>query len=392
MQQIILLDREREHLLPIVFTRSIGEIRIGILTIREKWEKYTNAAINLKTAEYLQNKYTLPQTTEETLWIDARILPNKDLVNEILKLEINQILIYDNNFIAVRSKNYSENIINSQIQNNINCKIYNEDIKFIKRTWDIFSLNGEEIIKDFELLTRNRQSENIPNFVYAKRRDNIFIEKGVKLSPCSLDAEGGCIYLGKNSEIMDFATIKGPVALGEHSQIKAGAKIYSNTTIGPHCKIAGELNNVIFQSYSNKAHEGFIGNAYIGEWCNIGADSNNSNLKNTYEKIKMWNYALNSYEDTGLQFAGLIMGDHTKLGINTMLNTGTVIGCSCNIFGAGFPRTFIPSFRWGGASGLQIYDFNKAILTATNMMYRRDKVLSNVDIEILKWIFDKETF
>ncbi len=391
MQQIILLDREREHLLPIVFTRSIGDIRIGILTIREKWEKYTNAAINLKTAEYLQNKYTLPQTTEETLWIDARILPNKDLVNEILKLEINQILIYDNNFIAVRSKNYSENIINSQIQNNINCKIYNEDIKFIKRTWDIFSLNGEEIIKDFELLTRNRQSENIPNFVYAKRRDNIFIEKGVKLSPCSLDAEGGSIYLGENSEIMDFATIKGPVVLGEHSQIKAGAKIYGNTTIGPHCKIAGELNNVIFQAYSNKAHEGFVGNAYIGEWCNIGADSNNSNLKNTYKKIKMWNYALNSYEDTGLQFAGLIMGDHTKLGINTMLNTGTVIGCSCNIFGAGFPRTFIPSFRWGGASGLQIYDFNKAILTATNMMSRRDKVLSSIDINILKWIFDKET-
>lgn len=392
MQQIILLDREREHLLPIVFTRSIGDIRIGILTIREKWEKYTNAAINLKTAEYLQNKYTLPQTTEETLWIDARILPNKDLVSEILKLEINQILIYDNNFIAVRSKNYSENILNSQIQNNINCKIYNEDIKFIKRTWDIFSLNGEEIIKDFELLTRNRQSENIPDYVYAKRRDNIFIEKGVKLSPCSLDAEGGSIYLGENSEIMDFATIKGPVVLGEHSQIKAGAKIYGNTTIGPHCKIAGELNNVIFQAYSNKAHEGFIGNAYIGEWCNIGADSNNSNLKNTYEKIKMWNYALNSFEDTGLQFAGLIMGDHTKLGINTMLNTGTVIGCSCNIFGAGFPRTFIPSFRWGGASGLQIYDFNKAILTAANMMHRRDKSLSNVDIEILKWIFDKETF
>ena len=391
MQQIILLDREREHLLPIVFTRSIADIRIGILTIKEKWGKYTNAAINLKTAEYLQNKYTLPQTTDETLWIDARTLPSKDLVNEILKLEINQILIYNNNFIAARSKNYSENNINSQIHNNINCKIYNEDIKLIKRTWDIFSFNGEEIIKDFELLTHNRQSENIPDYVYAKRRDNIFIEKGVRLSPCSLDAEEGSIYLGENSEIMDFATIKGPVALGEHSQIKAGAKIYGNTTIGPHCKIAGELNNVVLQAYSNKAHEGFIGNAYIGEWCNIGADSNNSNLKNTYEKIKMWNYALNTYENTGLQFAGLIMGDHTKLGINTMLNTGTVIGCSCNIYGAGFPRTFIPSFRWGGASGWQIYDFNKAILTATNMMYRRGKVLSSIDIDILKWIFDRET-
>jgi len=225
MQQIILLDREREHLLPIVFTRSIADIRIGILTIKEKWEKYTNAAINLKTAEYLQNKYTLPQTTDETLWIDARTLPSKDLVNEILKLEINQILIYNNNFIAVRSKTYSENNINSQIHNNINCKIYNEDIKLIKRTWDIFSFNGEEIIKDYELLTHNRLSENIPDYVYAKRRDNIFIEKGVRLSPCSLDAEEGSIYLGENSEIMDFATIKGPVALGEHSQIKAGAKI-----------------------------------------------------------------------------------------------------------------------------------------------------------------------
>lgn len=390
MQDIILIDIDRDHLLPIVFTRSIGDIRVGILTIKEKWQKYTNANIFLYTTEYLQNKYSLPQTTDETIWIDARILPDKGLVKEILKLDKDQILINNGAFVAVRTKNYSKELINNNIQNNINYQIYNGQIKLIQRTWDIFSFNGEEINKDFELLTHNRQSEAIPDYVFTKRKDKIFLEKGVKLSVCSLDAEQGNIYLGENSEIMDFAVIKGPLSLGEYSQIKAGAKIYGNTTIGPHCKIGGEVNNVVFQAYSNKAHDGFMGNAFIGEWCNIGADTNNSNLKNTYDKIQMWNYALDRYENTGLQFAGLIMGDHTKLGINTMLNTGTVIGCSCNIFGAGFPRTFIPSFRWGGASGFKIYNFDQAINTAKNMMMRREITITSLDIEILKYIFELE--
>lgn len=392
MQQIILIDRYREHLLPIVFTKPIAEIRVGIMTIKEKWEKYTNAKVDILSADYLKNKFPTPETDQDTIWIDARILPNSNLARTVLNIDKKQLLIDTNgDFVALRNKEFLNVLHNNELDSGINHVIYQDEIELIKKTWDIFTHNGNEIKKDFLLLTNGRDSAKIPDYVYATKVENIFLEPGVKLSPCSLDAEDGPIYLGKNSEILDFATIKGPFAILEHSQIKIGAKIYGNSTIGPQCKVGGEINNVVFQSYSNKAHDGFIGNAYIGEWCNIGADSNNSNLKNTYEKVKMWNYAINAYENTGLQFAGLVMGDHTKLAINTMLNTGTVIGCSCNIFGAGFPRTFIPSFRWGGAGGFRVYDFDKAISTASNMMNRRDKKLSETDIEILKYVFEKET-
>ena len=265
---------------------------------------------------------------------------------------------------------------------------YPGEISLINFPWKIFQLNGQEIAADFTILTAGRKSKKLSSTVRVLAPENIFVEPGFKGEHITLNASTGPFYLGPNTEIMEGSVIRGPFALCEGSTVKLAAKIYGPTTVGPNCKIGGEVNNSVLHSNSNKGHDGFLGNAVLGEWCNIGADTNNSNLKNNYAEVKVWNYARQRFIKSGLQFCGLIMGDHSKCGINTMFNTGTVVGVAANIFGSGFPRNFIPSFTWGGAAGKSTNQMNKVLETASRVMERRGVQLSDEDKSILQWIYD----
>jgi len=386
----ILIDNSEdfENLLPLTFTRPISELRIGILTIKEKWEKFLNSSLSFCTSEYLQKKYPINIGTKN-IFINSTILPEKILIEEIENLKENEILKFNDIIIAANSGSaLIKSLTNSECINfkQINSKIIK--IKKINFPWDLFLLNKEEINSDFELLTINKTSEKLSKTNTIIGDGKIFLEEGAKCEASVLNTTGGPIYIGKNAEVMEGSLIRGPFALCHDSAIKMGAKIYGPTTIGPYSKAGGEINNSIIFGYSNKAHDGFIGQSIIGEWCNLGADTNASNLKNTYGSVKIWNYRKKSFINTGLQFCGLIMGDHSKCGINTMFNTGTVVGISANIFGAGYPRNYIPSFSWGGSTGFSLYKFEKAIENIQEMMKRRNKSLTDIDIEILQYIYN----
>ena len=374
---VILFDSNRSNFYPLSYTRPISEFRIGILTIKEKWTHYYKN-ISTKTEDYLVSKYPI-RKQKENLWIDASVLPSKELKTELDSLRNGELLESNGKIIAFKNLNYSFKNLNK-----INTSIL---VNSIENICDIFSDNGREIEADFKLLTKARKSQKISdtNTVIGK---HIFIEKGAKISCSILNAENGPIYIGKNTEIMEGAIIRGPFAMGENAVLKMGAKIYGPTTLGPHCKVGGEVNNSVFFGYSSKAHDGFLGNSVIGEWCNLGADTNNSNLKNNYTEIKLWNYEMERFKKTGLQFCGLIMGDHSKCGINTMFNTGTVIGVSANIFGSGFPRNFVPSFSWGGASGFQVYKLPKVFEVASKVFERRKLDFDENEQNILSEVYD----
>ena len=374
---VILFDSNRSNFYPLSYTRPISEFRIGILTIKEKWTHYYKN-ISTKTEDYLVSKYPI-RKQKENLWIDASVLPSKELKTELDSLRNGEVLESNGKIIAFKNLNYSFKNLNK-----INTSIL---VNSIENIWDIFADNGREIEADFKLLTKARKSQKISNTntVIGK---HIFVEKGAKISCSILNAENGPIYIGKNTEIMEGAIIRGPFAMGENAVLKMGAKIYGPTTLGPHCKVGGEVNNSVFFGYSSKAHDGFLGNSVIGEWCNLGADTNNSNLKNNYTEIKLWNYEMERFKKTGLQFCGLIMGDHSKCGINTMFNTGTVIGVSANIFGSGFPRNFVPSFSWGGASGFQVYKLPKVFEVASKVFERRKLDFDENEQNILSEVYD----
>ena len=374
---VILFDSNRSNFYPLSYTRPISEFRIGILTIKEKWTHYYKN-ISTKTEDYLVSKYPI-RKQKENLWIDASVLPSKELKTELDSLRNGEVLESNGKIIAFKNLNYSFKNLNK-----INTSIL---VNSIENIWDIFSDNGREIEADFKLLTKARKSQKISdtNTVIGK---HIFVEKGAKISCSILNAENGPIYIGKNAEIMEGAIIRGPFAMGENAVLKMGSKIYGPTTLGPHCKVGGEVNNSVFFGYSSKAHDGFLGNSVIGEWCNLGADTNNSNLKNNYAEVKLWNYEMERFKKTGLQFCGLIMGDHSKCGINTMFNTGTVIGVSANIFGSGFPRNFVPSFSWGGASGFQVYKLPKVFEVASKVFERRKLDFDENEQNILSEVYD----
>lgn len=380
----ILFDSDvRNSLLPFTYTRPVADIRIGILTIREKWEFFLGFTTTTITEEYLEDKYPMVEL-ENNILINASFLPTQNLVNQIRKLSKNQAIFQDDQIIAFFTSDTQENVdfdSYEQIE-------FLDDLIQIKQTTDIFLLNDKAIQADFNLITKGRVSEPIPEGVHVVDKENIFIEKGASITFSSLNASKGPIYIGKDSEIMEGSLVRGPFALGENSILKMGAKVYGATTLGPYCKVGGEINNSVLFGYSSKGHEGFLGNSVLGEWCNIGADSNTSNLKNNYAEVKLWNYDDERFINTGLQFCGLMMGDHSKCGINTMFNTGTVIGVSANIFGAGFPRNFIPSFSWGGVAGFTTYHMNKVIEVAKVVMKRRGLELSQLDKNILQYVFE----
>lgn len=384
MNYILFDGNVRNQLLPFTFTRPVADLRVGILTIREKWEKYLGFATSTVTEDYLSTKFPMVEMNENIL-INASFLPNDNLVTLIKGLSENQAIFFEEEPIAFFSNEGQEIDFDS-----FEVKQYNSsDLLRIQHTWDIFKLNGEAIRMDFEQITYNRISQPIPEMTPVFNRDQIFIEEGASLPLCSLNANDGPIYIGKNSEIMEGSMIRGPFALCEGATIKMSSKIYSNTTIGPYSKIGGEVNNCVIFGNSNKGHDGFLGNSVIGEWCNLGADTNNSNLKNNYAEVRLWDYETEGFARTGLQFCGLMMGDHSKCGINTMFNTGTVVGVSANIFGSGFPRNFIPSFSWGGNKGFSTYLTKKAFEVAEMVMSRRNEEFTEEDAKILEHVFEE---
>ncbi|MBA6155402.1 GlmU family protein [Tenacibaculum sp. S7007] len=381
----ILFDGDvRTALLPFTYTRPVADIRVGILTIREKWEKHLGLTTTTITEEYLEEKYPMVEM-EENVMLNASFLPTKPLVEMVQNLTQNQAIFKDEDVIAFYTSDTQDEVDFSnyeQIE-------FDDELIQIKNTWDIFSLNDKAIRADFDLITEGRTSEPIPETVNCVKREDIFLEEGVKLTFATLNATNGPIYIGKNAEVMEGVVVRGALAMCESSVLKLGAKIYGATTLGPHCKVGGEVNNSVLMGYSNKGHDGFLGNSVLGEWCNIGADSNNSNLKNNYAEVKLWNYEIGRFAKTGLQFCGLMMGDHSKCGINTMFNTGTVVGVSANIFGSGFPRNFVPSYSWGGASGFTEYKTNKVFEVAEVVMKRRSIEFDDKEKKILEHVFEE---
>ena len=384
MNYILFDGPARNALLPFTFTRPVADILIGIMTIRQKWEMRLGSTTTTLTEEYLSEKFPMVEM-DENVMINASFVPNAVLAEMVGGLKSNQAIFKGEDVIAFYT---GEN------QEEVNFDTY-EIIEFegeclrVEHTWDIFSKNDAAIREDFELLTEGRKSQPIPKSVNTIAKENIFIEEGAKLEFVTLNASTGPIYIGKNAEIMEGSVIRGPFALCEGAGVKLGAKVYGATTVGPYSKIGGEVNNSVLFCYSNKGHDGFLGNSVLGEWCNIGADSNNSNLKNNYEEVKLWSYETEAFEKTGLQFCGLMMGDHSKCGINMMFNTGTVVGVSANIFGAGFPRNFVPSFSWGGAAGFTIYMTKKAFETARLVMSRRGVDFDEKEAAILQHVFEE---
>ena len=355
MNYILFDGPYRDHLLPLTYTKPVADLRIGILTIREKWEKLLDTTTTTVTEDYLSGKFPMVEMAENIM-ICGSVLPTGELVEAVRNLKAGEALYQGDELLAFYSREDEE--VDPESGTRIE---FEQKLIIIRHSWDLFRNNGEALESDFELLTHGRKSAPIPKGVHCINKERIFLEDGVEISYGVLNAKKGPIYIGPNAEVHEGSMIRGPFAMGEYSVVKMGAKVYGPTTLGPKSKIGGEVNNAILSGYCSKGHDGYLGNAVIGEWCNMGADSNNSNLKNTYAEVKMWDYAERRFVRTGLQFCGLIMGDHSKSAINTMFNTGTVVGVSANIYGANFPRNFVPSFSWGGALGFKTYTLSKAI-------------------------------
>jgi UDP-N-acetylglucosamine diphosphorylase/glucosamine-1-phosphate N-acetyltransferase len=387
---LILFDYNRENLKPLTFTRPVAELRIGILTIREKWERMLDMKASYYTEAYLSTKYPANFDPLNVL-INGSVLPTPELCKYILnKLPDNTLLVKGDTPIVLKTTQPTAKAFLTGEQKVSAVLDWNSDCVEIEYPWDLFGKNAAALKADFALLTEGRTSRplSISNKVIGDI-NQIFLEEGAWVECAILNTENGPIYIGKNATVMEGSTIRGGFALCESSSTKMGAKIYGPTTIGPHSKVGGEVNNSIILGYTNKGHDGFLGNSVLGEWCNLGADTNNSNLKNNYGEVRVWDYGSRSFHHTGLQFCGLIMGDHSKTAINTMINTGTVVGVSSNLFGGGFPRKFVPSFSWGNNKRFETYQLNKAKATAMRVMERRNKELDATEAAILKHIFEE---
>lgn len=382
MRNVILYDVARVHdnLLPITYTRPVAGIRLGIETIREKWERAFPGEYSYKvSAEYLAPKFPLKEAdTLDDYYIASHVCPSDELVKAIEALPCGCRLTVDGEEIARHGKEAEDTVEYDPIH-----------ITALRSLTEIFTLNGEALEYDFEKVTAGRTSQPISRTVTIIGDPSwVFIEEGAWVEAAVLNVQNGPIYIGSNAEIMEGTLVRGPLALCHDSHINMGTRVYGATTIGPWCKVGGELSNVVMLGYSNKAHDGFLGNAVIGEWCNLGADCVASNLKNDYTEIKLWNYPAHRFLRTGLQFCGLIMADHSKAGINTMFNTATVVGVGCNIHGSGFPRNFVASFSEGGAAGFSDVAMSKFFDIARRAMARRHVELTQTDIDIFEAIRD----
>lgn len=390
VQNIVLCDTQQAHddLLPLSFTRPIAHFRVGIHTILEKWQDILPGDYTTMPVEYLREKYT-PSLTDDTLYIASNILPDAQLAKALSLLEKGEALYVDQLFIACRGE---IGLIKAEQFRRVE---YEHEVDKIEFIFDVFRQNSKQIVSDFLRITKDRESQPLPDhclFIGPKRLEDgtpaLFIEEGASLAGCTINTTDGPIYIGRDAQVMEGACLRGPLALCNNAKAKMHAKLYGGSTFGPYCKVAGEIDNTVFFGFSNKAHDGYLGNAVIGEWCNIGAGTNASNLKNDYSKIRIWNYPRHTFMRTDLQFCGLIMGDHSKAGINCMFNTATVIGVGCNIHGAGFPRTFIPSFSEGSpVAGFTDVSLKKFYDIAERVMARRDVPLTDTDRRIFERVY-----
>lgn len=400
--KLILFDDPviRKQLFPFTLTRPCANIRVGILTIARKWEQVYGESASFLTAAYLSRKFPC-NFSDDNLFINGTVCPDESVYKFFEMLQPGEAAVQNQKILAFRcSKIKAEEVIEASQATyeriyacigSFTRKEFPEKISSIERPWHIFQKNKGEIIQDFERIAQHRSSFEVTDphtIIYAKK--NLFIEEGVSVKAAIINAEEGPVYLGKNAVIHEGAFIKGPAAIGEGSHVNPGAKIRPGTTIGPYSKVGGEVSESVIFGYSNKAHDGFLGHAVVGEWCNMGAGTNNSNLKNNYGSIKVWGYPEGNYIDTGLQFCGLFMGDHAKCGINTMLNTGTAVGIFANIFGGDFPPKFVPSFSWGGKENAEEYRLSEALTTAERVLARRGIVLQEEDREIFSYLFEKK--
>ncbi len=392
---ILFDDSTRQNLLPLTFTRPIADIRIGITSIREKWEAALNQSTSSLTNQYLQPLYPLQLSKESNVFINGSVLPNPELLHQIHYLQRDEAIVDGETVIAIKMNGKRVSLVRKA---NGDSELMLDDYELLEPkadyekinwVWDIFRKNAAILQSDFGRLTKGRNSKQLSKTNILINPKNIFIEAGATVEGAILNASTGPIYIGKNALIMEGVTVRGPLAMCEKSVLKMGAKIYGATTLGPYVKIGGEVNNSVIFGYSNKGHDGFLGNSVIGEWCNLGADTNNSNLKNNYGNIRIWNYEKQQMTDTGLQFCGLIMGDHAKSGINTMFNTGTVVGVAANVYGGGFPPKFVPSYAWGSAEGFDTHQLDKALETAERMYKRRNRTFTATEQSILRSVFEE---
>lgn len=391
--KIILFDAPevRENLLPMSFTRPVADFRVGITTIRQKWETVIAGDYSYLTADYLSEKYAMAESaTGDNLFVAGHIIPDygETFREAVLSLRQGEALAYKGETVAYRG-----DVPSFKAGKFAAAKEWEGELTAIHYVYDVFLNNGAQIEKDFAIIDK---SDNQPlsgtniligDAVDASGRSMLYIAPGATVEGAIINVKNGPVYIGPEAEVMGGCCLRGPIALCEHSVFNMGTKVYPATTVGPWSKMGGELNNAVVFGYSNKAHDGFLGNAVIGEWCNLGADCVASNLKNDYSKVRVWNYPTHRFQRTDLQFCGLIMGDHSKAGINTMFNTATVVGVGCNIHGSGFPRTFIPSFSEGGAAGFNDVQLSKFFDIAERAMARRHKQLTEADRRIFEEIY-----
>jgi len=384
----ILFDESsvRTNLLPLTFMRPVGDIRIGILTIREKWEKMLNSKTSTLTDAYLSRKFPILKEDVNIL-INGSILPNEEIIGLVKNLKPHQTIVSNDSIIALHITAEELEKLGDSSHDGIEEIDVKEGPFKLNNTYDIFSNNGQAIEDDFKLLTAGRKSQPLSSTNTVIGNGKVFIEKGASVECTVLNTTNGPIYIGEEAEVMEGAVIRGPFALCAHAQVKMSAKIYGPTTVGPYSRVGGEINNSVIFGFSNKAHDGFLGHSVIAEWCNIGADSNTSNLKNTYDEVRLWNYQKHTFVSTSLQFCGLIMGDHSKCGIDTMFNTGTVVGVNVNVFGAGFQRNFIPSFTWGGTGRHADYNLQKALEVAEAVFKRRNISFDETEKQLLSDVY-----
>ncbi|MEL7426581.1 MAG: GlmU family protein [Bacteroidota bacterium] len=391
MAHLILFDNEtREHLLPLTYTRPVADLRIGILTIREKWERVMSCPASFLTQDYLTEKFEM-NYGEENYLVNGSLLPTSQMVRLIQQLDFSEAILLEGELLATKltGKQIEKLIKDEDFGDLAGFEAADTEILKLRGVYDLFHLNEAALEADFDLITNGRTSAPLSDTNrLIGPSDRLFIEAGASVECATINTQKGSVYIGKDALVMEGTLIRGGLAMCEGAVLKMGAKVYGATTLGPKCKVGGEVSNVVFQAHSNKGHEGYLGNSVLGEWCNIGADTNCSNLKNTYEEVKLWNYPAERFVKTRLQFCGLIMGDHTKVGINTMFNTGTVVGVAANIFGPGFPRNFVPSFAWGGASSYSTYRTSKAFDMMERVMARRGKDLTVQDRLILLRIYE----
>lgn len=373
-----------ERLRPFTFTRPVALIRVGMFTAKERWELLLSKEVSISGTGLCAEIW--PPAPFSSIWVDAAWIPSESHARLVQELEPGQALFCEDRLLAAH---LISPLPDKPLPDDFLSVGYLPDAVLLNRPWDIFSLNGRCIRNDFQIISKGRKSAGITDpFSVVYAADNVFVEEGAEVMASVINASEGPVYIGKGVQIQEGSLIRGPVALMENSVVNMGAKIRPDTTIGPNCKVGGEINNSVFFGYSNKAHDGFLGNSVIGEWCNLGADTNNSNLKNNYAQVKVWSHADQEMVSTGLQFCGLLLGDHSKSGINSMFNTGSVVDPCCNLFDSGFPPTFVPAFTWGNVhSGFETYRFEKFLEAEERVYARREKAITEEYKTLLRHLF-----